>query len=138
MPKTWSEAFGLLWAFLKALPENEEKKVIFIDELPWMDTPKSNFVRSLDHFWNAWASTRKDLILVICGSATSWIIDNVVMNYGGLHNRLTCKVLLQPFTLRECKQYCEAKSLGYKDRQILEAYMALGGIPYYWSFLKRE
>ena len=82
MPKTWSEAFGLLWAFLKAFPENEEKKVIFIDELPWMDTPKSNFVRSLDHFWNAWASTRKDLILVICGSATSWIIDNVVMNYG--------------------------------------------------------
>ena len=59
MPKTWSEAFGLLWAFLKAFPENEEKKVIFIDELPWMDTPKSNFVRSLDHFWNAWASTRK-------------------------------------------------------------------------------
>ena len=99
MPKTWSEAFGLLWAFLKAFPENEEKKVIFIDELP--------------------------------------CIDNVVMNYGGLHNRLTCKVLLQPFTLRECKQYCEAKSLGYKDRQILEAYMALGGIPYYWSFLKK-
>ena len=138
MPKTWSEAFGLLWNFLNTFPENEEKKVIFIDELPWMDTVKSNFVRSLDHFWNAWASTRKDLILVICGSATSWIIDNVVMNYGGLHNRLTCKVLLQPFTLRECKQYCEAKNLGYKDRQILEAYMALGGIPYYWSFLKKE
>lgn len=137
MPKTWSEAFGQLWNFLKTFPENEEKKVIFIDELPWMDTTKSNFVRSLDHFWNAWASTRKDLILVICGSATSWIIDNVVMNYGGLHNRLTCKVLLQPFTLRECKQYCEAKNLGYKDRQILEAYMALGGIPYYWSFLKK-
>lgn len=137
MPKTWSEAFGLLWNFLNTFPENEEKKVIFIDELPWMDTVKSNFVRSLDHFWNAWASTRKDLILVICGSATSWIIDNVVMNYGGLHNRLTCKVLLQPFTLRECKQYCEAKNLGYKDRQILEAYMALGGIPYYWSFLKK-
>ena len=63
MPKTWSEAFGLLWNFLNTFPENEEKKVIFIDELPWMDTVKSNFVRSLDHFWNAWASTRKDLIL---------------------------------------------------------------------------
>ena len=134
MPKTWSEAFGLLWRFLKKFPENDRKKVVFIDELPWMDTPKSNFVSALDHFWNAWATTRKDIILVICGSATSWIIDNVVMNYGGLHNRLTCKVHLQPFTLRECKQYCEAKKLGYKDRQILEAYMALGGIPYYWSF----
>ena len=137
MPKTWSDAFHLLWDFLKAMPVDGKKKVIFIDELPWMDTPKSNFVRSLDHFWNAWATTRKDIILVICGSATSWIIDNVIMNYGGLHNRLTCKVHLQPFCLRECKQYCESKSLGYKDRQILEAYMALGGIPYYWSFLKK-
>lgn len=137
MPKTWLEAFGLLRNFLSTFPEDGEKKVIFIDELPWMDTPKSNFVRSLDHFWNAWASTRKDLILVICGSATSWIIDNVVMNYGGLHNRLTCQVLLQPFTLGECKEYCEVKNMGYKDRQILEAYMAMGGIPYYWSFLKK-
>ncbi len=137
MPKTWSDAFHLLWEFLKAMPVDGKKKVIFIDELPWMDTPKSNFVRSLDHFWNAWATTRKDIILVICGSATSWIIDNVIMNYGGLHNRLTCKVHLQPFCLRECKQYCESKNLGYKDRQILEAYMALGGIPYYWSFLKK-
>ena len=138
MPKTWSDAFHLLWDFLKVMPVDGKKKVIFIDELPWMDTPKSNFVRSLDHFWNAWATTRKDIILVICGSATSWIIDNVIMNYGGLHNRLTCKVHLQPFCLRECKQYCESKNLGYKDRQILEAYMALGGIPYYWSFLKKE
>ena len=137
MPKTWSEAFGLLWDFLKAMPIDGKKKVLFIDELPWMDTPKSNFVRSLDHFWNAWATTRKDIVLVICGSATSWIIDNVIMNYGGLHNRLTCKVHLQPFCLRECKEYCEAKNLGYKDKQILEAYMALGGIPYYWNFLKK-
>lgn len=137
MPKTWSDAFLLLWKFLSSFPENDEKKVIFIDELPWMDTPKSNFVRSLDHFWNAWATTRKDIILVICGSATSWIIDNVIMNYGGLHNRLTGQLFLQPFTLRECKLYCESKNLGYKDRQILEAYMAIGGIPYYWSFLKK-
>lgn len=137
MPKTWSEAFGLLWNFLNTFPESDKKKVVFIDEMPWMDTPRSNFVRALDHFWNAWVSMRSDIILVICGSATSWIIDNVIMNYGGLHNRLTCKVLLQPFTLRECKSYCENKNLGYTDRQILEAYMAMGGIPYYWSFLKK-
>jgi len=137
MPKTWSDAFRLLWDFLREMPNDGKKKVIFIDELPWMDTSKSNFVRSLDHFWNAWATTRKDIILVICGSATSWIIDNVIMNYGGLHNRLTCKVHLQPFCLKECREYCESKNLGYKDRQILEAYMALGGIPYYWSFLKK-
>lgn len=136
MPKTWNDAFHLLENFISGLPA-DEKKVIFIDELPWMDTHKSNFVRSLDHFWNGWATTRRDIVLIICGSATSWIIDNVIMNYGGLHNRLTNQVFLEPFCLRECKEYCEWKGLGYTENQILEAYMALGGIPYYWSFLSK-
>lgn len=114
-----------------------KKKVIFIDEMPWMDTHKSNFVRSLDHFWNSWASARRDIVLIVCGSATSWIINNVIMNYGGLHNRLTGQIFLEPFCLSECKEYCERRKLGYTDRQILEAYMALGGVPYYWSFLKK-
>lgn len=136
MPKTWNDAFHLLEGFIAGLPE-EGKKVIFIDELPWMDTHKSNFVRSLDHFWNGWATTRRDIVLIICGSATSWIIDNVIMNYGGLHNRLTNQIFVEPFCLRECKQYCEWKGLGYTDNQVLEAYMALGGIPYYWNFLRK-
>lgn len=136
MPKTWNDAFRLLAQFIEGM-ESEGKKIIFIDELPWMDTPKSNFVRSLDHFWNGWATTRKDIVLVICGSATSWIIDNVIMNYGGLHNRLTLQMFVEPFTLRECREYCQAHELLYTDGQIMEAYMALGGIPYYWSFLKK-
>jgi uncharacterized protein len=135
MPKTWYEAFHLLEAFLASLPEG--KKVVFIDELPWMDTTRSNFIRALDHFWNSWATTRKDILLVVCGSATSWIIDNIVMNYGGLHNRLTRKIHLNPFTLHECELYCNAQKLGYNRKLILEAYMALGGIPYYWSFMKK-
>ncbi len=136
LPKTWNEAFHLLEHFISEMP-TEGKKVIFIDELPWMDTPKSNFVRSLDHFWNSWATTRKDILLIICGSATSWIIDNVIMNYGGLHNRLTNQIFVEPFCLHECKSYCAWKGLEYTDSQILEAYMALGGIPYYWSFMQR-
>ena len=135
-PKSWPEAFRLLARFIDDNP-TDGKKVIFIDEMPWMDTPRSNFVSALDHFWNGWATTRKDIILIICGSATSWIIENVIMNYGGLHNRLTDQIAVQPFTLRECREYCKAKGLGYTDRQILEAYMAIGGIPYYWSFMER-
>ena len=135
MPKTWYEAFHLLETFLDTLPEG--KKVVFIDELPWMDTVRSNFIRALDHFWNSWATMRKDILLVVCGSATSWIIDNIVMNYGGLHNRLTRKIHLNPFTLHECELYCNALKLGYNRKLILEAYMALGGIPYYWSFMKK-
>ena len=135
MPKTWYDAFHLLETHLDSLPTG--KKVVFIDELPWMDTARSNFIRALDHFWNSWATTRKDILLVVCGSATSWIIDNIVMNYGGLHNRLTRKIHLNGFSLHECELYCKAQKLGYSRKLILEAYMALGGIPYYWSFMKK-
>ncbi len=135
MPKTWHEAFHLLERLLASDPS--DKKVVFIDELPWMDTPRSNFIRALDHFWNGWATSRKDILLVVCGSATSWIIDKVIMNYGGLHNRLTRQIFLRPFTLKECEDYCISEKLNYTRRQILEAYMILGGIPFYWSFLQR-
>ena len=135
MPRTWSDAFRLLQRWLASLPEG--KKVVFIDELPWMDTPRSNFIRALDHFWNGWATTRKDIVLIVCGSATSWIIDNIVMNYGGLHNRLTRQIHLQPFNLYECEMYCKERKLGFTRKQILEGYMAMGGIPYYWSFMQR-
>lgn len=134
-PRTWHEAFHLLERLLDA--DKSEKKVVFIDELPWMDTPKSNFVRALDHFWNGWATMRKDIILIICGSATSWIIDKVIRNYGGLHNRLTRQMFIKPFTLSECEQYCKASKLGYTRNQILEAYMIIGGIPYYWSYMQK-
>lgn len=135
LPTNWYEAFHLLEDFLSSLPEG--KKLVFIDELPWMDTARSNFIRALDHFWNSWATARKDIVLVVCGSATSWIIDNIVMNYGGLHNRITKKIHLHPFNLHECEEFCQAQNLGYTRKMVLEAYMALGGIPYYWSFMKK-
>ena len=134
-PANWHEAFHLLAELLAK--SKDEKKVVFIDELPWMDTPNSNFIRALDHFWNGWASARKDIIIIVCGSATSWIINKVIMNYGGLHNRLTHQVFLRPFTLAECEQYSQSRKLGFTRKQLLEAYMAFGGIPYYWSFLKK-
>ena len=134
-PKNWSQAFFMLGQYLSTIPN---KKVIFIDELPWLDTPNSKFVAALDHFWNGWATARKDIVLVVCGSATSWIIDKVVMNYGGLHNRLTEQIYLRPFTLRECEQYALEKNLGMSRRNILETYMVLGGIPFYWDMLRKD
>lgn len=135
MPRNWGDAFRLLQGWLSSLPEG--RKVVFIDELPWMDTPRSNFIRALDHFWNAWATMRHDIVLIVCGSATSWIIENIVMNYGGLHNRLTRQIHLQPFTLAECEQYCLSRNLGFTRKQILDGYMVMGGIPYYWNFMQR-
>lgn len=135
-PTNWRDAFSLLEKHLESLPEG--KKVVFIDELPWMDTPCAKFISALDHFWNAWATMRKDIVLIVCGSATSWIISNIVMNYGGLHNRLTKHIYVEPFTLHECELYAKARNLGMNRRNIMETYMIIGGIPYYWDYLAKE
>lgn len=135
-PRTWFEAFSLLDDLIRK--SRARRKVIFIDELPWMDTQGGNFVPALEHYWNAYASARKDVLLVVCGSATSWIVDKILHNHGGLHNRLNLKINLRQFTLHECELYSRSRKLGMQQRQLLECYMVMGGIPFYWSLLKRE
>ncbi|MCM1531113.1 MAG: AAA family ATPase [Bacteroides sp.] len=134
MPKNWHEAFAILRDFLDKKPASAPQ-VIFIDELPSLDTPRSDLVTALDHFWNTWASRRPGVKLVVCGSATSWMVTNLIDSKGGLHNRITREIHLRPFTLHETERYF--KSLGFKwNRQMMaQAYMALGGIPYYLGLL---
>lgn len=136
VPSTWFEAFDMLASLLKK--SEMAKKVVFLDELPWMDTQKSNFIPAFEHFWNGWASAQRNIILVVCGSATSWIIKKVINSHGGLHNRFTRRIAIQPFTLRECELYAKQAGLEMTRYQLLECYMIMGGIPYYWSFLRKE
>ena len=131
----WFAAFNALRDHLKGLPAG--KKTVFLDEMPWMDTPKSHFVSALEHFWNGWASARRDIVLVVCGSATSWLVRKVFRDRGGLHDRVTHSIRLLPFTLRECAAFAKDAGLGWTRRQILQCYMAFGGVPYYWSLLRR-
>ena len=133
--RNWLDAFEELKKLI--LASSQDRKVVFIDEMPWMDTPKSSFVPALEYFWNSWASARKDILLIVCGSATSWIVDKIIRNRGGLHNRVTEQISLSPFTLAECEQYAEMRGLQLSRRQIAELYMVFGGVPYYWHFLQR-
>ncbi len=135
-PKTWLEAFDQLKDFI--IESNDTRKVVFIDEMPWMDTPRSGFIPALEHFWNGWASARKDITLIVCGSATSWIINKLIRNKAGLRGRVTTKIHIRPFTLAECESYAKEAKLGMTRSQIAECSMIMGGIPYYWSFLDRE
>ena len=132
---TWSEAFGNLNSLVEAT-DKKGKKIIFLDEIPWMCTPKSGFLTALDYFWNRYASKRKDVLLIICGSAASWVIENVVNDTGGLHNRLTGEIYLQPFNLHECEAYYRAKGIDIPRYQVAEAFMIFGGIPYYMDFFQ--
>lgn len=136
LPHTWLDAFEALKEIIRQ--SDEPKKIIFIDELPWMDTQRSGFIPALEHFWNGWASARKDVVLIVCGSATSWIIKKILKNKGGLHNRVNTKIHLQPFSLNECECYATHRKLGMNRRQLMEAYMIMGGIPFYWSKLERN
>jgi len=102
-----------------------------------MDGANSHFVSALEHFWNGFASARRDVLLIICGSATSWMVNNVFRNHGGLHNRVTRRIHLHPFTLHECELFTESKHLAYSQYEVLLSYMVLGGVPYYWAALQK-
>ena len=131
----WREAFNELKRLMNAGPAG--KKIIFIDEMPWMDTPKSRFVQWFEAFWNGWASARKDIVLIVCGSAASWLVKKVFRNRGGLYNRVSERIHLRPVNLFECLEYCRQDGFPLADLDIAEIYMAFGGVPYYWSMLKK-
>lgn len=135
-PKSWLEAFELLGRFVESC--DGDRKVVFLDELSWMDTPRSGLMAALEFFWNAWASARRDVVLVVCASATSWMLNKVIHNKGGLYNRLTTKINLQPFTLAECEAMTQAMGVRMNRHQIIEGYMVMGGVPHYWAQLDRS
>jgi uncharacterized protein len=135
-PANWFDAFQNLIKHLEGL--SMERKVIFFDELPWFDTYKSDFVPSLEHFWNSWASVRKDIILVCCGSAASWMINKLINHRGGLHNRVTERILVMPFTLREAEALLRLKNPTMSRYHTIQLYMVMGGIPFYLNAVRGE
>ena len=135
-PKTWLEAFRLLQQLLSE-KDNGSRQVVFIDEMPWMDTARSHFIPAFEYFWNGWASKRDNILLIVCGSATSWIENNLINNKGGLYNRLTNEIRLSPFTLKETEEFFRAKNIVMSRYEIATAYMVFGGIPHYLNLFEK-
>ena len=133
----WSEAFDALEEHIESIQE-DRKKAIFIDEMPWIDTPQSDFVEEFETFWNGWAARRRDIMLVASGSATSWMMDNLIENQGGLHCRITSNIYLRPFTLQETERYLRERKCTWDRYQITQAYMIIGGVPFYWKLLETK
>ena len=133
----WFDAFDALEEYLESLDANR-KKVVFIDEMPWIDTQKSDFVAALENFWNGWAARRSDIVFIASGSATSWMVDNLIENQGGLHARITSSIYVRPFTLHETEVYLLRKHCKWDRYQILQCYMVFGGIPFYLSLINAK
>jgi uncharacterized protein len=134
-PKNWLEAFELLKQFLKT-KRKKTKKIIFIDELPWLDTPKSKFTDALGYFWNDYA-IYNNIILVLCGSAASWMIKNIVNHKGGLHNRITKRIELRPFSLLETKEFLDQQGILFDEYALTQIYMIMGGVPFYLKEIQK-
>ena len=134
-PTSWLQAFSQLKSYLNSLQGND-KKVVFLDEIPWFETPRSGFLAALDNFWNQYCSKRADIILVICGSAASWIIKKVINDRGGLHNRVTTHIRLMPFNLYETSVFLENQQVHLTQKDVAQLYMCVGGIPFYLRDVK--
>ena len=134
--ENWRETFMQLTDYLENI-KKKGRKIIFIDELPWLDTPRSRFVQAFEYWWNTWASAQHDIFLLVCGSATSWIMNKIIKNRGGLHNRVTRQIFLQPFTLHETEKFLHSRGMVFDRYQTIECYMAMGGIPYYLEQMQK-
>lgn len=132
---SWYEAFEALKEVIKKKANSKRPVILFIDELPCLDTPRSGLVKALDLFWNGWANRQSQVKLIVCGSATTWIVDNIIDNHGGLHNRITHEMHIHPFTLHDTEEYLIANSFKWNRLAMAQTYMVLGGIPYYLSLL---
>ncbi len=135
-PKNWQEAFLQLKTYLSTL-NKRNKKVIFIDELPWLATERSGFLQFLAHLWNDYLSKEQHFILVVCGSASSWLTKNIINDKGGLHNRLTDTISLKPFSLSETREFLHSLRLKLNNQEIAKLYMTFGGVPYYLEQIRK-
>jgi uncharacterized protein len=136
VPQNWFFAFQNLIDFLEASPH--AKKVVFLDELPWLASKKSDFLSALEHFWNSWASAREDVLLVVCGSSASWMVNELIKNKGGLHNRVTDRIRLEPFNLRETEAFLRARNPNIDRYSIVQLYMIMGGVAFYLDAVSEQ
>ena len=135
-PTSWMHAFEQLIALIEPKIK-KQKKVVFIDEFPWLHTPRSGFREAFEYFWNMWASRQKNLVVVICGSAAAWMIKNIINHRGGLHNRVTRKMRLLPFSLGETEQFLRSRNIRLDRYQLIQLYMVMGGVPQYLKMIDR-
>ena len=133
--KNWFDIFDHIEKAVEKL-KTKKKKIIFLDELPWMGGSNSQFIKALSSFWNTWASKREDIVLVVSGSSTSWMVKKIFDDKGGLHNRTTRRIQLNPFTLKETAQFLKYKKCNFEKTAIADIYMAMGGIPFYLEYIE--
>mgnify|MGYP004442943939 FL=1 len=130
----WFEAFEQLKACIRKL--EKEKVVVFIDEMPWFDTTRSRFLKAFEWFWNSWGADQQNLKIIVCGSATTWIMSKLLGDKGGMHNRVTKRLKISPFTLAEAEEMLSKNNIAMDRYQIVQLYMALGGVPFYLQKVK--
>jgi hypothetical protein len=136
IPENWTLAFEMLRQKISHL-KRKDRKVIFIDEMPWLAINGSGFIQAFEYWWNTYASANAEILLIVCGSSTSWMLNKIIRNRGGLHNRVTRQILLEPFTLAECEEFTKSQKMRLDRKQIVDYYTIIGGVPYYWKQLDR-
>lgn len=136
-PTNWLDAFFLLEQYLQK-KDDGSRQLVFLDELPWLDSPRSGFIQAFEGFWNTWGCHRKNLMVIVCGSANSWIQDQLINNHGGLYGRLTYEMKLSPFNLHECEEFYKFRQVHFSRYDIVQSYMIFGGIPYYLGYIQND
>ncbi len=141
VPQNWFEAFSRLDKILSRddiILSPHGKKIVFFDEFPWFATQRSDFLLAFEDFWNRRGTQSGDLVFIICGSATSWIIKNVLEDSGSMYKRVTAQIFIKPFSLAETKLYFDDNEFDWSKEQIMEFQMVFGGLPFFMSLMNEN
>lgn len=141
VPQDWFEAFNRLRLALEqpdVVRASCGRRVVFLDEFPWLAAKRSDFLAAFSDFWNGWASCQSDLVVIICGSATSWIVKNILENTASMYNRVTRQLYVAPFDLHDVEEMTQSLRLGWSRDAVLQCYLVFGGLPYYLDMLDRR
>ncbi len=107
---------------------------LYLEELQWLASYDSKLIAELKYVWDNHFRNNPKLILILCGSAPSFMI-NQVLHSQALYNRSQHELRLRPFSLNETKAYL---GRSYSRMQVLDAQLTVGGIPEYLHYLRSD
>jgi len=122
----WAKAFDLLAAAIRGTA----RTVVFLDEISWMGHYDSSFAALLKDAWDLKLSKRQNLVLVLAGSVSAWIQENI-LNSKAFVGRISKEIPLTELSLADCRLFWGKAADRVSDVEILNMLSVTGGIPKY-------
>jgi hypothetical protein len=126
---TWSDAFRFLGMHIR-----DQELIVLFDEISWMGGLDPGFLGSLKTWWDQEGCAMQGLVLILCGSISTWIEKNILHSTGFV-GRITLVLHVQPLSLPESVLFLRKKGFLGSTYEMLKILSVTGGIPWYLDLI---